>query len=319
MSSSTDAVATVALEEPAALRIAPARAPRQLRAGQRRKQVVVRWITMVVAAVIFLTPLYGLFDFTSRLLNGTRRWDAWSTLVHWSQLKQAAPDLVSGLYVTLLLCLVTGVLTVVILVPTMTWVRLRVPTMRRWIELISLLPLSIPAIVLVPGLAPMYRGIAHVLSSGAIWLCFVYVILALPFSYRAVDTALSAIDVKTLSEAARSLGCSWGKVMWRIVLPNIRTGVAGAIFLTVALVLGEFTVAALLAKNTLPVALFNLGLNASGNPRLTAAVSLVMLIFGFLLMFGFSFVGNGGRRGRRRSAPAAAAVPVAPLDPGKSS
>ena len=254
---------------------------------------------MIIALIIFLTPLYGLFDFTSRLLNGKRNWQAWTILTHFSQLKAAAPDLVSGLWVTLLLCLVTAVLTVALLVPTMTWVRLRLPGLRRWMELICLLPLSIPAIVLVPGLAPMYRTIAHVLSTGSIWLCFVYVILSLPFTYRALDAALNAIDVRTLSEAARSLGSSWGRVMWRIVLPNIRTGVIGGIFLTVALVLGEFTVASLLAKNTLPVALYNLGLNSSGNPRLTAAVSLVMLVLGFLLMFAFSFIGNGTRRARK--------------------
>ena len=46
--------------------------------------------------------------------------------------------------------------------------------------------------------------------------------LVLPFAYRALDAGLEAIDVKTLAEAARTLGSSWSGVIWRIVLPNMR-------------------------------------------------------------------------------------------------
>ena len=167
---------------------------------------------------------------------------------------------------------------------------------------------------LVVGLAPVYRGIAHVLSTANIWLCFAYVVLALPFSYRAIDAGLSAIDVKTLSEAARSLGCSWARVMWVIVLPNIRSAVIGAAFLTVTLVLGEFTVAYLLSKNNLTEALYLLGLSSNGDPRLTTAVSLALLILSFLLMFAFSFIGNGPRKARRAVPLPATAAGVAGLE-----
>ncbi len=302
-------VPQVALESPLAPVIAPGRAPRRLRAARRRRQTVIRVVVLVVVGVFFALPLVGLADFSTRQGNH-RDWSAWKTLVDFPVLNQQAPDLISGLWVTLALCAITSVLTVALLVPTMTWVRIRVPALRRVVEFICLLPLTIPAIVLVVGLGWVYRGIAHVLSTGSIWLCFAYVILALPFSYRSIDAGLSAIDVKTLSEAARSLGCSWSKVMWRIVVPNIRTAILGAVFLSVALVLGEFTVAYLLLKNNLAVALYTLGLNSSGDPKLTTAVSLTMLVVAFLLMFAFSFVGNGSRRSRRASRPAAGPVNI---------
>ena len=289
-----DAVSTTVLEMPATPEIAPGR-PVRLRAAARRRQTIARWVVLLVVAAIMLVPLVGLLDFSTRFINGKRTGRSWNTIIHWNQLTGAAPDLVGGLKITLLLCLVTVVVTIVLLVPTMTWVRLRLPHLRPVIEFLCLLPLTIPAIVLVVGLAPVYRTIAHVLSTGNIWLVFAYVILALPFAYRAIDVGLTAIDIKTLSEAARSLGSSWFAVMWRVVLPNIRTAVFGAVFLTVALVLGEYTIAYLLSKDNLAVALYNLGLNSSGDPRLTAAISLVMLVFGFVIMIVFSFV--GGRRG----------------------
>jgi putative spermidine/putrescine transport system permease protein len=282
------------------------RAPRRLRAAFRRKQAITRWIVILIVAIFMLLPMIGLLDFSTRLFNGKRTGATWSTLIHLSQLKAAAPDLVTGFEVTMLLCVVSVVLTIALLVPTMTWIRLRVPGVAKLVEFICLLPLTIPAIVLVVGLGPIYNAIAKVTGgggfAGALPLAFAYVILALPYAYRAIDAGLAAIDVKTLSEAARSLGSSWGKVMWKIVLPNIRSAVIGASFLTVALVLGEYTVASLLLKNNLAVALGALGNSAGADPKLTAVVSLVLLVFGFLLMFGFSFIGNGGavRKARRK-------------------
>ena len=125
------------------------------------------------------------------------------------------------------------------------------------------------------------------------WLTFAYVILVLPFAYRALDAGLAAIDVKTLSEAARSLGAGWGTVLWRVVLPNIRSAVLSAAFLSVALVLGEFTIASLLNRENLQVAINLLGKSSA---TISVAVSLVSLVLAFVLLFALSFVG-----GRRRS------------------
>ena len=279
---------------------ATGRAPRKLRAAFRRKQAVTRWIIVLIVAAFFVLPLAGLYDFSTRLFNGKRTYEAWGTLVHFSQLKTAAPDLVTGFYITMALCVITVVITIALLVPTMTWIRLRVPGVAKLVEFICLLPLTIPAIVLVVGLGPIYNVIARTIGGagfvGALPLTFAYVILALPYAYRSIDAGLGAIDVRTLSEAARSLGASWGTVMWKIVLPNIKAAVIGASFLTVALVLGEFTIASLLLRNNLSVAVATLGTSSNADPKLTAVVSLVLLLFGFVLMFGFSFVGNRNKK-----------------------
>jgi putative spermidine/putrescine transport system permease protein len=176
-------------------------------------------------------------------------------------------------------------------------VRLRLPGMRRTIEFICLLPLTIPAIVLVVGLAPVYAWVTYFLGESSIWLCFAYVVLVLPYAYRALDAGLSAIDVKTLAEAARSLGASWFTVMWKVILPNIRTAVLLAAFLSVALVLGEFTIASLLNRDNLQVAINLLG---KRNASISIAVSFAALLIAFLVLFAMSFVGNGRRVRRAR-------------------
>src|ERR671938_1991936 len=118
----------------------------------------------------------------------------------------------------------------VLLVPTAIWVRLRLPWLRRFVEFICLLPLTIPAIVLVVGLAPVYAWVVYFLGGSSLTLTFAYTVLVLPYAYRSIDAGLSAIDVRTLSEAARSLGAGWGSVMWRGGVPNIRSaGLLGGV------------------------------------------------------------------------------------------
>ncbi len=79
-------------------------------------------------------------------------------------------------------------------------------------------------------------------------LMFGYTTLALPYMYRAVDTGLRTIDVGTLTEAAQSLGAGWVTILGRIILPNVLSAVLSGAFLTFAIVIGEFTMAALLNR-----------------------------------------------------------------------
>lgn len=276
----------------------PPRGRPRLQAARRRKQAVLRWTVVTAALLFFAVPLVALLDFSTRTLGGTRTGRAWATLVNIDELSTKYAPLWDGLKTSLVLVVLTVAIMLVLLVPTMTWIRLRLPWLRRPMEFVCLLPLTIPAIVLVVGFAPLYRGIAGILSTSSIWLCFAYVILVLPFAYRALDAGLGAIDVRTLAEAARSLGAGWVTVMWRVALPNLRAAVVSACFLSVALVLGEYTVAALLTRNNLQTGLL---LVAAADPRLATASALVFLLLAALGLLLLTFFDTAGRP--RRLAP----------------
>jgi putative spermidine/putrescine transport system permease protein len=126
-----------------------------------------------------------------------------------------------------------------------------------------------------------------------------YAVLAMPFTYRALDAGIRAIDLRTLTEASRSLGAGWWATVWRVVLPNLRAGVIGASFLTATVVLGEFTVASLLLKDTLPLYMSQF---AQREPQGGMALALVSLLATTLLLAAITSVS------RRRGAPPAPAV-----------
>jgi putative spermidine/putrescine transport system permease protein len=184
-----------------------------------------------------------------------------------------------------------------LLVPTLVWVRLRIPQARRLIEFLCLLPLTIPALVIVVGMKNVYAWVNYLVSDSALTLTFVYVVLVLPYAYRAIDSSLSAIDAVTLAEAARSLGAGWVTVIVRIVVPNVWSGILAAAFISVALVLGEFTIASLANYDTLQVVINRLGKSAATT---SVAASLAVLIFATALLLLLSFVGRR-RRGLKGS------------------
>jgi putative spermidine/putrescine transport system permease protein len=225
-------------------------------------------------------------EFSTRANDGSRTLDYWKAIPTY-------PDLTDAIVASLQLAVITSVVMLVLLVPTMVWVRLKLPRLHRIIEFMSLLPLTIPAIVLVVGLFPMYIWLNTNFSDSILTLSLAYVVLVLPYCYRAIDAGLGAIDVKTLTEAARSLGASWFTVMWRVIVPNISNGILNATLLSVALVLGEYTIANNLLYNNLQVELVHL---ARENAGVSIAVAVAALLFAFALLVVLAFVGGRGRR-----------------------
>jgi putative spermidine/putrescine transport system permease protein len=204
--------------------------------------------------------------------------------------------LLSAIEITLELAVISCVVILVLLVPTMIWIKLRVQWLSRIFEFLCVLPLTIPAIVLVVGLGTIYNRIEHY-NLSALQLFWIYVVLALPYAYRALAAGLNAIDVTTLSEAARSLGANWFTVMARVIAPNMWQAILNALLLTSALVLGEFTIAYLLGYVNLQVELYSISRNTP-NAAVIFATSIAALIFTFILLLILSYAGRRRRRAR---------------------
>jgi len=255
-----------------------------MRRSSRFKLQIFRITVFVVLGAFFLVPIGAMLEFSTRgnAIDAPRTLDAWKNIVQ-------TPELTGAITASLELAVITCLAMLVLLLPTMVWVRLRFPKLNRAIEFICLIPLTVPAIALVVGMVPIFRWININLSDSILTLAFAYLILVLPYSYRALDAGLSAIDLKTLSEAARSLGAGWGTVMVRVVVPNMSSALLNASLISVALVLGEFTFANLLAYENLQVAINYVGLVDAGT---SVAVAVAALLFAFVLLMILSFVGR---------------------------
>jgi putative spermidine/putrescine transport system permease protein len=240
----------------------------------RRGRVAASATILSVIGLYLLLPLVAMVEFSTRGVGGTRTLQPWAAI-------GSDENLLAAILASVQLAVLTVVGMLVLLVPTMTWVALRAPRLRRVVEFVCLLPLTIPAIVLVVGVAPIYAWVTYLFGDSPLVLTFVYLVLVLPFAYRAIDAGLGAIDLVTLAEAARSLGASWVRVLIGVVLPNLRGALISASVISVALVLGEFTIASLLNFETLQVVIYLLG---KRNGAVSVAVSAAALLFVFILL-----------------------------------
>jgi putative spermidine/putrescine transport system permease protein len=265
--------------------------------NRRLKLQLFRVVVFLVFGAFFLVPIGAMFEFSTRgNENAPRTLAAWQTIFQ-------TPDLVAAILASLALAVITSLGMLLLLVPTMIWVRLRLPRLSRVVEFLCLLPLTIPAIVLVAGLAPEYRWLSINFSESILTLAFVYLVLVLPYTYRTLHTGLAAIDVKTLSEAARSLGAGWATVMARIIVPNMWSALLNAALLSVAVVLGEFTIANLLNYVNLQVSIALLG---RANAGVSIAVAVASLLFAFILLVILSVFGRPRARAARLEEPGTA-------------
>jgi putative spermidine/putrescine transport system permease protein len=232
------------------------------------------WLVILFGALYFLIPLLGTFEFSLRYLRGVYSLAAYRIVL-------GDPRFSATLTYSTVLALATIVVGVVLVVPTAYWIQLRLRGLRPIVEFITLLPLVIPAIVLVFGYLRIYNSTSALPLTATerttdLLLMFSYATLALPYMYRAVDTGLRAIDVPTLTEAAQSLGAGWPTILLHVILPNVRVAVLSGAFLTFAIVIGEFTMASLLDRPAFGPYLQLIGANRAYEPSALSIISFAI-------------------------------------------
>ena len=244
------------------------------------------WLIFIAGIIYFFVPLYATLDFSLRAKPFLA---AYTAIVN-------DPQFFSTIAYSFVAGILTIVVSIIIIVPTAFWVRLRYPRARPWVEFITLMPFVIPPVILVFGLLNTYKSpplpfTQSDMGSNAL-LVFAYTVLSFPYMYRAVDNGLRSIDVRTLTEASQSLGAGWLRILLQVILPNLRTALLSGAFLTLAIVIGEFTIATFLAR---PVFAQYLSLVGDQNPYEQSALALVSFAITWLAMILIAVVGRGGR------------------------
>jgi len=204
---------------------------------------------LLIGAAYFLIPLLAMLIFSLR--SGTT--GKCCTGSNYTEIFRD-PELWRSLKESFILALETIFVALALLIPTVYWVHLKLPRLRALIGFLALIPFVVPPIILVVGLLDVYKGSPQWFYAQPYgFLVAAYVILAFPYIYFSLDSGFRAIDVHTLTEASQSLGATWRTTLFRIILPNVRTAALAGAFLTLAIVMGEFTIANLSAFHTFPI------------------------------------------------------------------
>lgn len=258
-----------------------------------KKSTFGAWLAFGLGAFYFLVPLIATFEFSLRMKRGVYSFEAYRVVL-------GDPNFQASFLYSVVLALATIVVGVLLVVPTAYWVHLRLPKLRPAVEFITLMPLVVPAIVIVFGYLRLFNSQSWLpLTDSArgtdLLLTFGYVVLALPYMYRAVDTGLATLDVRTLTEAAECLGASRTTILFKVIFPNLRAAILSGSFLTFAIVIGEFTFASLLDRPAFGPYLQLVGANRAYEP---AALAIIAFVVTWACMGLIQLVGSARRDAR---------------------
>jgi putative spermidine/putrescine transport system permease protein len=231
------------------------------------------WLWIVLGILYFFLPLYGTLDFSLRAKKDVLSFAAYENVIQ-------DPRFIASFTYSLEIAVLTIVVSLLLIVPTSYWVNLRLPQLRPWVEFITLMPFVVPAIVLVFGLIRVYSrpplSVTNSEEGSNLLLVGSYVVLSFPYMFRAVDTGLRSIDVRTLTEAAQSLGAGWPTILLRVIFPNLRVALLSGAFLTFAIVIGEYTIAGFLARPAFGPFMQVINRNKAYEPMALAIISFAL-------------------------------------------
>jgi len=254
--------------------------------GPRRSNVW-SWFWFILGLLYFFIPLISTLEFSLRMVKDKYTFEAYRVAFQ-------DPEFYSSFGYSLLWAVLTIFVSLLLVVPTAYWVQLKLPKARPFVEFVTLMPFVVPAVVLTFGLLRLYGRPPLVLTTTPVALIIGYTVLSLPYMYRSVDAGLRAVDIRTLTEAAQSLGAGWGTILKDVIFPNLRVALLSGIFLTFAIVMGEFTFAALLSWPAFGPYIELIGSQRAYTPQAVSVMSF-LITWGSIMLI--QWIGRGARGG----------------------
>jgi putative spermidine/putrescine transport system permease protein len=248
-----------------------------------------RWQTLILLALlvyIFL-PIVGLLRFSTRAATGiTFQYylDAFSD-----------PSFYRFLGNSLIAALWAIAITVSLTTFTLYWAYLKARWILPILELVSLLPFVVPTVTLGIGLIQVFSTPPLALTGTPYLLVGSYVVVTLPFAYRAIENSLQGANVLTLTEAAESLGASWWRIFLEVILPSIWPGILSGSLLVLSFVLGEFTLALFLVGSSFQTFPLYIQQLYSYQPQYSVVMSLLSFVSTWLVAWILVLITNRSR------------------------
>jgi putative spermidine/putrescine transport system permease protein len=234
-------------------------------------------LLLLLIGVLIALPLVGAAEFSLR--DGGRDKHSFKSYAWIFQQE----DFITNAVTTIEIAVVAVLVTFILMVPTVAWLHIYGKKYIKFVEVLTVLPLIIPVVALATGAA---LALPAWLQSTKYVLSMMYVVLAMPFTFRALDIGMRGVQLEILVSAGRNLGAPWRAVILKVITPVILPSIFAALFLTVALSLGEFTLAQLLHWTTFPTWV---AVAAQGNILGATALSVGSLLTAWVLLFSFTF------------------------------
>lgn len=167
-----------------------------------------------------------------------------------------------------------------LVIPAVYWQWTHNVRIRVHLELAAAIPLVLPYVVIAFGIlllsgqvVPFWQGTVGLLIVGHGAVTF-------PFLYWTIDRAMAAANVPLLAAAAQTCGATPFTILWQVVFPNIRVGIATGSMLVFATSFNEFAMTQLLIGNRFEtISLYSLDLLTDANADFNKLAVVTCLTF----------------------------------------
>ncbi len=265
-----------------------------------------RFVGGTVTLLIMLYLLVPLLAVATMSIAGT--WRPGTILpdtytLRWYVTTLGAAGVRQAIVRSFLIAAVTVVVSLIIVVPTAYTIRMRFPRLEALMRFSTLLPFTLPGVILALGLIQIYSGPPFQIGGTIVLLLCSYVAVSLPLMYYSIANSLDAVNGKMITEAAQTLGAGMPTTLLWLIVPNIIPGIVSGSLLTFATILGEFTLVNLLVGTwfkTLQIYLYN-AMNQEGH--LTSALTVIYFILVAISSIAIMIISRRVSRGEQAAVP----------------
>ena len=245
-------------------------------AAPAKKTSLAAKIFLAIVAIYLLVPfattfIYSLFvEWTDILPSGftLRNYiELFGNMTFWASIGR-----------TLVLCLISVVITIVLLLLAMYVVVAVNRKLGRFMQFACMIPYALQGVILSIGIISLYTGTGTLLSNRMVMLFGAYTILVLPYIYQGIRNALNAIDANMLIQAAEMLGCGRFRAYVQVVLPNIISGILVSSLLAESIIFGDFVLANNIAGTNYQNIQVFLQANMGKSSGLSSAIVVVIFV-----------------------------------------
>ena len=193
--------------------------------------IVIIWLLIPLAATI----VYSLFeDWTGIIPKGF-------TLANY-ELIFSDSSFLTAMYQTVLICIVPIVITIILVLLALFVVTVYFPRLEKYMQILCMIPYTIQGVILSVSILVLYAKNGSILSDRMVMLIGAYCIIILPHIYNGIRNGMRAINMNMLLEAAEMLGDSKLKAFFKVIVPNIITGITVSSLLAVSLLFGDYVI-----------------------------------------------------------------------------
>lgn len=246
----------------------------------KHKNFSANLIILAVIAYLFIplagTAIYSLFNKWTEILPEQFTLENYTALL-------TEQDFLMSLGRTIIICIIPILMTVVMVLLALFVVTVYFPKFEKYIQIICMIPYTIQGVILSVSIISLYASSPTILGNRLVMLTGAYCIIILPYIYQGIRNSMHAVNMPMLLEAAEMLGSSKLYAFFRVIVPNIISGITVSSLLAVGIIFGDYVLIRNIAGTSFKNVQIYLFLTMKSSSTKASAVFVIIMITTFLI------------------------------------